>query len=67
MVFFLPHFCSSLGVFAEVQQPMVCLLECDMNLPEVYAGVPVIFTVVIFNQTLLPTLFEWGKVRNFCP
>ena len=60
----LSHFFSSLGVFAEVQQPLVCLLECDINLPEVYTGVPVIFTAVIFNQTLLPTTFEWGKVGS---
>ncbi|KAL8567948.1 hypothetical protein ACOMHN_029123 [Nucella lapillus] len=52
---------TSVGVFAEVQQPVVCLLECDVTLPEVYVGVPVIFNAVIFNQTLLPTIFEWGK------
>nr|KAG5714264.1 hypothetical protein BaRGS_018481 [Batillaria attramentaria] len=51
----------SLGAFAEVQQPVVCLLECDINLPEVYVGVPVVFNVVLFNQTLLPTTFSWGK------
>ncbi|XP_076461366.1 deleted in lung and esophageal cancer protein 1-like isoform X2 [Babylonia areolata] len=54
----------SVGAFAEVQQPMVCLLECDVKLPEVYVGVPVVFNAVIFNQTLLPTIFEWGKAEG---
>lgn len=54
----------AVGIYAEVQQPAVCLLECELCLPEVYVGVPVIFEAVIFNQTLLATVFEWGKVEG---
>ncbi|KAK7110848.1 deleted in lung and esophageal cancer protein 1-like isoform X2 [Littorina saxatilis] len=54
----------SVGWFAEAQHPVVCLLECEISLPEVYEGVPVVFTAVIFNQTLLPTIFEWGRVEG---
>ncbi|PVD31091.1 hypothetical protein C0Q70_10369 [Pomacea canaliculata] len=49
----------ALGVCAEVQKPVVCLLACNILLPEVYVGVPAEFTAVIHNQTLLPSKFAW--------
>jgi len=53
---------SSLGCFAEVQTPAVCLIQSEVAMPVVYKGVPVMSEARIFNQTLLPAVFEWGKV-----
>ncbi|GFS07257.1 deleted in lung and esophageal cancer protein 1 [Elysia marginata] len=55
---------SSIGVYAEAQNPVVCFLECDKFLPEVYLDVPVVFKAVLHNQTLLPTTFKWGPVEG---
>ena len=49
-------------MYAEVQEPLICLLECEVQLSEVYVGVPVPFVITIFNQTPLPTEFSWGAV-----
>ncbi|GFR90269.1 deleted in lung and esophageal cancer protein 1 [Elysia marginata] len=54
----------SIGVYAEAQNPVVCFLECDKFLPEVYLDVPVVFKAVLHNQTLLPTTFKWGPVEG---
>ncbi|XP_012940303.1 deleted in lung and esophageal cancer protein 1 [Aplysia californica] len=53
-----------IGVYGEAQKPIICLLECDKFLPEVYLQVPVVFNAVLHNQTLLPTTFKWGKVEG---
>lgn len=51
--------CSHLSVRADVQSPLVCLLNCELLLSELYIGVPAKATVSIFNQTLLPSHFKW--------
>ncbi len=42
---------------------MACLLECELHLVDVYLRVPHRRAVRLLNQTLLPTKFEWGRVR----
>ncbi|KAJ8279540.1 hypothetical protein COCON_G00066060 [Conger conger] len=59
-----------LAVEATVQSPSVCLLSCELVFSELYIGVPVKGTVTLFNQTLLPAHFSWGKLQgkqsSFC-
>ncbi|XP_069559633.1 deleted in lung and esophageal cancer protein 1 [Brachyistius frenatus] len=60
-----------LSVRADVQSPQVCLLKCQLALPEPYLGVPSKGTVTLFNQTLLPSHFSWmaelqGKQASLC-
>ncbi|XP_010004306.1 PREDICTED: deleted in lung and esophageal cancer protein 1, partial [Chaetura pelagica] len=61
---------SHLPVFVEVQTPKVCLVSSHLLFPEIYAGVPVKATSKLFNQTLLPTKYLWGKLlgsqASFC-
>ncbi|BFZ02531.1 hypothetical protein BsWGS_05570 [Bradybaena similaris] len=52
------------GVYCEAQTPVVCFLECDIFIPEVYLDVPAVFTVHLHNQTLLPTTYKWGMVTG---
>lgn len=54
----------SIGVYAEAQNPVVCFLECDKFLPEVYLDVPVVFKAVLHNQTLLPTTYKWQPIEG---
>ncbi|WAQ94651.1 DLEC1-like protein [Mya arenaria] len=51
----------NLACFAEVQVTQVCLIESEIYMPRVYKGVPVMSIALLFNQTLLPAVFEWGQ------
>ncbi|NWI00846.1 DLEC1 protein, partial [Tichodroma muraria] len=53
---------SHLPVFVEVQTPQVCLISSHLAFTEIYTGVPVKATSKLFNQTLLPTKYLWGKL-----
>ncbi|NXX19606.1 DLEC1 protein, partial [Podargus strigoides] len=53
---------SHLPVFVEVQTPQVCLLSSHLTFTEIYTGVPVKATSKLFNQTLLPAKYLWGKL-----
>ncbi|CAL1533794.1 unnamed protein product [Lymnaea stagnalis] len=53
------------ALYGEAQNPIVCFLECDQVLSEVFLDVPKVFNVVLHNQTLLPTVFKWGQVEGF--
>ncbi|XP_077158787.1 deleted in lung and esophageal cancer protein 1 isoform X2 [Paroedura picta] len=53
---------SHIPVFVEVQTPRVCLLESSLHFDELFFGVPAKKTVRLFNQTLLPTHYEWGEL-----
>ncbi|NXI31871.1 DLEC1 protein, partial [Sterrhoptilus dennistouni] len=53
---------SHLPVFVEVQTPQVCLISSHLVFTEIYTGVPVKATSKLFNQTLLPTKYLWGKL-----
>nr|XP_046227112.1 deleted in lung and esophageal cancer protein 1 isoform X2 [Scatophagus argus] len=58
-----------LSVRADVQSPQVCLLNCELLLPELFVGVPAKLAVTLFNQTLLPSHFSWmlqGKHAELC-
>lgn len=86
-IFFRPRFCQELkteleltvesgtgchlSVEASVQSPQVCLLNCELLLSEVYLGISTKATVTLFNQTLLPSKFNWtpelqGKQASLC-
>uniref|UniRef100_UPI0037E93989 deleted in lung and esophageal cancer protein 1 n=1 Tax=Semicossyphus pulcher TaxID=241346 RepID=UPI0037E93989 len=74
-VIFMPRFCQRyeteleltvengtgrhLSVRADVQSPQVRLLACELLLSELYIGVPAEATITLFNQTLLPSNFNW--------
>ncbi|NXU16048.1 DLEC1 protein, partial [Pardalotus punctatus] len=53
---------SHLPVFVEVQTPQVCLISSCLVFTKIYAGVPAKATRKLFNQTLLPTKYLWGKL-----
>ncbi|NWX36964.1 DLEC1 protein, partial [Notiomystis cincta] len=53
---------SHLPVFVEVQTPQVCLIPSHLVFTEVYTGVPAKATTKLFNQTLLPAKYLWGKL-----
>ncbi|NXC55181.1 DLEC1 protein, partial [Aleadryas rufinucha] len=53
---------SHLPVFVEVQTPQVCLISSNLVFTEIYTGVPAKATSKLFNQTLLPTKYLWGKL-----
>uniref|UniRef100_A0A8C3QGP1 DLEC1 cilia and flagella associated protein n=1 Tax=Cyanoderma ruficeps TaxID=181631 RepID=A0A8C3QGP1_9PASS len=53
---------SHLPVFVEVQTPQVCLISSHLLFTEIYTGVPVKATSKLFNQTLLPAKYLWGKL-----
>ncbi|NXX24612.1 DLEC1 protein, partial [Nicator chloris] len=53
---------SHLPVFVEVQTPQVCLISSHLEFTEIYTGVPVKATSKLFNQTLLPAKYSWGKL-----
>ena len=55
---------SNISCFAEVQVAQVCLERCELAIPEVYKKVPVLAAIKLINQTLLPTVFEWGDVSS---
>ncbi|NWW76135.1 DLEC1 protein, partial [Climacteris rufus] len=53
---------SHLPVFVEVQTPQVCLIPSHLVFTEIYTGVPAEATPKLFNQTLLPAKYLWGKL-----
>ncbi|XP_041899486.1 deleted in lung and esophageal cancer protein 1 isoform X1 [Corvus kubaryi] len=53
---------SHLPVFVEVQTPQACLISSHLVFTEIYTGVPAKATSKLFNQTLLPTKYLWGKL-----
>ncbi|XP_008948055.1 PREDICTED: deleted in lung and esophageal cancer protein 1-like, partial [Merops nubicus] len=60
---------SHLPVFVEVQTPQACLISSHLAFTEIYTGVPAKATSKLFNQTLLPAKFLWGKFNTVttCP
>ncbi|KAH9519059.1 Deleted in lung and esophageal cancer protein 1 [Bulinus truncatus] len=55
---------SSIAVHGEAQNPVVCFLECNKTLQDVYLDVPFVFQAVLHNQTLLPSTYRWEKVEG---
>ena len=55
---------SNISCFAEVQVAQVCQERCELAIPEVYKKVPVLAAIKLVNQTLLPTVYEWGDVSS---
>ncbi|XP_074725552.1 deleted in lung and esophageal cancer protein 1 [Strix uralensis] len=53
---------SHLPVFVEVQTPQACLMSSHLVFSEIYSGVPAKATSKLFNQTLLPAKYLWGKL-----
>ncbi|NXA08177.1 DLEC1 protein, partial [Sapayoa aenigma] len=53
---------SHLPVFVEVQTPKACLISSHLVFSEIYTGVPAKATRKLFNQTLLPAKYLWGKL-----
>ncbi|KFP20300.1 Deleted in lung and esophageal cancer protein 1, partial [Egretta garzetta] len=53
---------SHLPVFVEVQTPQACLISSHLVFTEMYTGVPAKATSKLFNQTLLPAKYLWGKL-----
>ncbi|XP_060163285.1 deleted in lung and esophageal cancer protein 1 isoform X2 [Globicephala melas] len=62
--------CSHLPVYAEVQEPYVYLQSSQVEVTNLYVGVPTKTPVTLINGTLLPTQFHWGKLlglqASFC-
>ncbi|XP_030619967.1 deleted in lung and esophageal cancer protein 1-like isoform X4 [Delphinapterus leucas] len=62
--------CSHLPVYAEVQEPYVYLQSSQVEVTNLYLGVPTKTPVALINGTLLPTQFHWGKLlglqASFC-
>nr|XP_023656043.1 deleted in lung and esophageal cancer protein 1 isoform X1 [Paramormyrops kingsleyae] len=61
----------NLLVQADVQSTQVCLLRCQLEIPELFVGVPANGIATLFNQTLLPTRFSWmeqlqGQQASLC-
>ncbi|XP_011808719.1 PREDICTED: deleted in lung and esophageal cancer protein 1 isoform X2 [Colobus angolensis palliatus] len=61
---------SYLPVYAEVQKPHVYLQSSQVEVSNLYLGVPTRTTITLINGTLLPTQFHWGKLlghqADFC-
>ena len=36
----------------------------ELAIPEIYKKVPVLAAIKLINQTLLPTVYEWGDVSS---
>ncbi|NXJ82494.1 DLEC1 protein, partial [Trogon melanurus] len=53
---------SHLPVFVEVQTPQACLISSHLVFTAIYTGVPAKATSKLFNQTLLPAKYLWGKL-----
>ncbi|XP_038149593.1 deleted in lung and esophageal cancer protein 1 [Cyprinodon tularosa] len=61
------HLC----IRADVQSPQVCLLNHKLLFSDLYIGVPTNGNITLFNQTLLPSQFNWkaqlqGKQAALC-
>ncbi|XP_042328214.1 deleted in lung and esophageal cancer protein 1 isoform X2 [Sceloporus undulatus] len=52
---------SHIPVSVQVQTPHVCLLSSRLHF-DLSIGIPAEATVRLFNQTLLPTRFQWGEL-----
>ncbi|XP_063468166.1 deleted in lung and esophageal cancer protein 1 isoform X4 [Symphalangus syndactylus] len=61
---------SYLPVYAEIQKPHVYLQSSQVEVRNLYLGVPTKTTITLINGTLLPTQFHWGKLlghqADFC-
>ncbi|XP_066207458.1 deleted in lung and esophageal cancer protein 1 [Saccopteryx leptura] len=61
---------SYLPVYAEVQEPYVYLQGSQVEVSNLYLGVPAKTTATLVNGTLLPTQFHWGQLlghqASFC-
>ncbi|XP_078210767.1 deleted in lung and esophageal cancer protein 1 isoform X3 [Callithrix jacchus] len=61
---------SYLPVYAEIQKPHVYLQSSQVEVRNLYLGVPTKVTIALINGTLLPTQFYWGKLlgdqADFC-
>ncbi|XP_037587254.1 deleted in lung and esophageal cancer protein 1 isoform X3 [Cebus imitator] len=61
---------SYLPVYAEIQKPHVYLQSSQVEVRNLYLGVPTKMTIALINGTLLPTQFHWGKLlgdqADFC-
>ncbi|XP_053456832.1 deleted in lung and esophageal cancer protein 1 isoform X5 [Nycticebus coucang] len=61
---------SYLPVYAEIQKPHVYLQSSQVEVSNLYLGVPTKASVILINGTLLPTRFHWGKLlghqANLC-
>lgn len=49
-------------MYAEVQKPHVYLQSSQVEVSNLYLGVPRKATIRLINGTLLPTQFQWGEV-----
>lgn len=59
---FIPPCSSYLPVYAEVQKPHVYLKSSQVEVSNLYLGVPRKANITLINGTLLPTQFQWGEV-----
>lgn len=50
-------------MYAEVQKPHVYLQSSQVEVSNLYLGVPRKTAITLINGTLLPTQFRWGEVR----
>nr|KAF6473888.1 DLEC1 cilia and flagella associated protein [Rousettus aegyptiacus] len=61
---------SYLPVYAEVQKPHVYLQSSQVEVSNLYLGVPRKTAITLINGTLLPTQFRWGELlghqASFC-
>uniref|UniRef100_A0A8D0PIG3 Deleted in lung and esophageal cancer protein 1 Ig-like domain-containing protein n=1 Tax=Sus scrofa TaxID=9823 RepID=A0A8D0PIG3_PIG len=61
---------SYLPVYAEVQEPYAYLQSSQVQVTNLYLGMPAKATITLINGTLLPTRFHWGKLvglqASFC-
>ncbi|XP_056306524.1 deleted in lung and esophageal cancer protein 1 [Danio aesculapii] len=53
-----------ISIRAVVQSPQVCLLNCELLFADLYVGVSQTGSVTLFNQTLLPAHFTWGRLQG---
>ncbi|XP_043741750.1 deleted in lung and esophageal cancer protein 1 isoform X3 [Cervus elaphus] len=53
---------SHIPVYAEVQEPYVYLRSSQVEVTDLYLGVPTKMPITLVNGTLLPTCFCWGKL-----
>ncbi|XP_076868774.1 deleted in lung and esophageal cancer protein 1 isoform X2 [Brachyhypopomus gauderio] len=49
---------------ADVQSPQVCLLNCELQLPDLYVGVVQKVRTTLLNQTLIPAFFTWAELQG---
>ncbi|XP_052246606.1 deleted in lung and esophageal cancer protein 1-like isoform X3 [Dreissena polymorpha] len=54
----------NIGCFAEVQTVQACLMQSEIQMTQVFKQVPFKAQAYLFNQTLLPSAFQWGNVTG---